>query len=45
MRLADGYSARGDCSKAVTNARAARKLYPSAVDPKIVLRRCGVRIG
>jgi O-antigen ligase len=45
MRLADGYSARGDCAKAVTHARAARKLYPNAVDPKIVLRRCGVRIG
>jgi len=43
MRLADGYLARGDCAKAVPQARAARKLFPNAGDPRVVLRRCGVK--
>lgn len=43
MRLADAYLSRGDCGKAAVHARAARNLFPSAGDPKAVLRRCGVR--
>lgn len=43
MRLADVYLGRGDCTKAATHARAARKLFPNAADPRAVLRRCGVK--
>ena len=43
MRLADGYLARGDCTNAVVHARAARRLFPNAGDPRVVLRRCGVK--
>jgi O-antigen ligase len=43
MRLADVYLSRGDCSKAAAHARAARNLFPNAADPKLILRRCGVR--
>jgi hypothetical protein len=43
MRLADGYLARGDCAKAAAHAAAARGLFANALDPKGVLRRCGVK--
>lgn len=45
LRLAEGYASRGDCTKAVPHARAANGMFPSASDPKSVLRRCGVRVG
>jgi O-antigen ligase len=45
MRLAEGYSARGDCAKATAHARAANAMFPNAANPKTVLRRCGVRTG
>lgn len=43
MRLADGYLSRGDCTKAVRHARAARGTFPNAAAPKATLRRCGVK--
>jgi hypothetical protein len=43
MRLADGYASRGDCGKAVPHARAANGMFPNAVAPRGVLRRCGVK--
>ncbi len=43
MRLADAYVARGDCTRAAAHARAAKRLFPNAVDPSGVLRRCGVK--
>jgi O-antigen ligase len=43
MRLADAYANRGDCTQAVGHARAARKLFPNAIDPRAILRRCGVK--
>jgi O-antigen ligase len=43
MRLAEAYLGRGDCSKAVSQAQAARRLFPNAGDPRAVLRRCGAR--
>lgn len=43
MRLADGYLARGDCDKATAHANAARSLFVNAIEPKAVLRRCGMK--
>ncbi len=40
MRLADSYAARGDCRHVRQYAGAARELYPNAVEPKRLLRRC-----
>jgi hypothetical protein len=44
MRLAEGYVARGDCGRATGHARAANAMYPNAVAPRGVLRRCGVKV-
>jgi O-antigen ligase len=41
LRLAEGYASRGDCAKAVPHARAANGMFPTAADPRSVLRRCG----
>src|SRR5262249_42756133 len=38
MRLADGYAARGDCQHVRRYAGAARELFPSAAEPKRLLR-------
>src|SRR5262249_44839672 len=43
VRLAQAYIARGDCTKAKTQARAARALFPSAGEPKRLLATCGAR--
>ena len=43
VRLAQTYVARGDCVRARAQARAARDLFPSAVEPKRVLAQCGGR--
>ena len=45
MRLAEGYSSRGECGRAVPHARAANGMFPNATGPRVVLRRCGVRVG
>ncbi|NUQ93371.1 MAG: O-antigen ligase family protein [Gemmatimonadaceae bacterium] len=41
LRLAQAYLARGSCKPATAHARAARKLYPEAGEPKVVIRACG----
>jgi len=41
LRLAEGYSRRGSCTKARAHASAARALFPNAPAPKRVLARCG----
>jgi O-antigen ligase len=41
LRLAEGYSRRGSCSRARAHASAARDLFPSAPAPKRILSRCG----
>lgn len=41
LRLAQAYLARGSCKQASSHARSARKLYPNAGEPKVVLRACG----
>jgi O-antigen ligase len=40
MRLAESYSARGDCKHVLQYAGAARELYPNAPQPKRLIRRC-----
>ncbi len=40
-RVAELYANRGRCEKAVPYAKRARDLFPSAVSPKRILRRCG----
>jgi hypothetical protein len=40
IRTAQAAVARGDCRTADVEARAAAKLFPSAGEPKSVLRRC-----
>jgi hypothetical protein len=40
MRLAEAYAAHGDCKRVLQYAGAARELYPNAVQPKRLLRRC-----
>jgi O-antigen ligase len=40
-RLAASYLSRGDCARARPHARAARALFPSAVEPRRVLASCG----
>ncbi|HEX8944363.1 MAG TPA: O-antigen ligase family protein [Gemmatimonadaceae bacterium] len=42
-RLAQSYRARGDCSRAVAHARAARRLFPNAAEPRRMLADCGSR--
>jgi O-antigen ligase len=41
MRVAQGYAARGDCAHVRQYAGAAREMYPSAPEPRRLLRRCG----
>src|SRR5262249_14136783 len=43
MRLASLYAQRGDCKRARRHAGAAREMYPSAPEPKRLLRACGER--
>ena len=43
MRLAESYIGRGDCDAAVNQARAARRLFPNAGEPRTILHRCGAR--
>ncbi|HEY9228608.1 MAG TPA: tetratricopeptide repeat protein, partial [Gemmatimonadaceae bacterium] len=43
MRLAQAYVARGDCTRARAQARAARDLFPNAGEPKRILAACGAR--
>ncbi|HEX8850499.1 MAG TPA: O-antigen ligase family protein [Gemmatimonadaceae bacterium] len=40
LRLAQAYLARGSCKNATSHAKAARKLYPEAGEPKVVIRAC-----
>jgi len=40
MRLAESYAARGDCKHVRQYAGVARELYPNAVGPRRLLRRC-----
>ena len=40
MRLAQTYASRGDCKRIREYAGAARELYPSAPEPRRLLRRC-----
>ena len=42
-KVAQAYLARGDCGRARPQARAARDLFPTAVEPKRVLAQCGTR--
>jgi O-antigen ligase len=42
-RLAQAYIARGDCTRARPEARAARDLFPSAAEPKRYIAQCGGR--
>jgi len=42
-RLAQTYIARGDCTRARPQARAARDLFPSAAEPKRYIAQCGGR--
>jgi hypothetical protein len=44
MRLANSYASRGNCKAAKGHAAAAHDLFPSAPEPKRVLRACGVRV-
>jgi O-antigen ligase len=41
IRAATAMLARGNCGRAVVHARAARELFPTAGEPKRVLRSCG----
>jgi hypothetical protein len=43
VKLAQGYRGRGDCSRAVAHARAARRLFPNAAEPRRELAACGTR--
>jgi O-antigen ligase len=43
MRLAEAYIARGDCTHARAQARAARDLFPNGAAPKRILASCGGR--
>ncbi len=42
-KLAQAYLARGDCARAKPQARAARDLFPTAVEPKREIIQCGGR--
>lgn len=42
-RLAQAYLARGDCTQARAQARAARDLFPNAGEPRRLLSACGSR--
>jgi hypothetical protein len=42
-RVAQTYIARGDCTRARPQARAARDLFPSAAEPKRYIAQCGGR--
>ena len=42
MRVAQSYASRGDCTHVRQYAGAARELFPSAPEPRRLLRRCGV---
>jgi hypothetical protein len=44
MRLATGYADRGECGKSVPQGKAAHEMFPNATDPRVVLRRCGIRV-
>lgn len=41
IRLAEAYLQRGNCSKVRSHAAAARKLFPSAPEPRRLLADCG----
>jgi O-antigen ligase len=43
IRLAQGYHARGDCPRVIAHARAARRLFPNATEPRRELAACGAR--
>jgi O-antigen ligase len=43
VRLAEGYVRRGNCRRAVSHARIARELFPSAPRPRRLLASCGRR--
>ena len=43
VRLAGSYVERGNCTRAVPHARAARGLFPNAGEPKQLLGACGRR--
>jgi hypothetical protein len=40
VRLADGYARRGSCARVRSHADAARQLFPSAPQPRRLLREC-----
>lgn len=42
-RLAQSYRVRGDCPRAAAHARAARRLFPNAAEPRRELAACGAR--
>jgi hypothetical protein len=44
MRLAEAYAGRGDCRKATPHVRAANGMFPNAAAPKVVMRRCGLKV-
>lgn len=44
MRLATSYADRGDCRRSVPHGKAAHEMFPNATDPRVVLRRCGIRV-
>lgn len=43
VRVAQAYLGRGDCRRAVPQARAARRLFPNAAEPRRDLVACGTK--
>ena len=43
VRVAQAYISRGDCRRAVPHARAARRLFPNAGEPRRQLASCGTK--
>lgn len=44
MRLATAYASRGRCKQVLAHAGAAHDLFPSAPEPRRLLRACGVKV-
>ena len=44
MRLAELHAGRGDCRRAGPHARAANGMFPNAAAPRVVMRRCGLKV-
>lgn len=43
VRVAQAYLSRGDCKRAIPHARAARRLFPNAGEPRRQLAACGTK--